>query len=224
MPHTTGQPVPPTATGPTLPVPPAPFTPPPTAAPGTAPATWRRPGPVVAVLLALALLGGALTLWWADRNDDPLDGRPRVDDHRAGVTYPVPEGWRRQRADQLIDAFSSGVTAPGKGSATVLASRGDAVADGERRSVAEHVAGQNAVFFFPDGSSDLTRSEATTVDGHPAHTVLRSVRDEGRRYQLRATLISLDAHRSALLLGVVDTGHQTDRRLVEGVFREARVR
>ncbi|WP_159401558.1 hypothetical protein [Streptomyces sp. NRRL F-5053] len=162
-------------------------------------------GVVGAVVFALA---GAVTLgrWLvAGEQRGPLADRPRVTDGRAGLSYPVPEGWTRSAPDDLVPAFTSSVTAGGRGGpgGLVAAGRSPAVSGERLRSAAERAARSNAAFFFPDGGSRPLSSHRTEVDGHRAHTVTLRTRDgRGGTGTLRLTLVSVDAAHAAFLLGV----------------------
>ncbi|PKW05723.1 hypothetical protein SAMN05428944_7248 [Streptomyces sp. 1222.5] len=173
----------------------------------------------MALLLAVAC--GAAALWPTRGGDsDPLAGRPRVTDTRAGLSYGVPDGWTHDPAkDQdLIDAFSSQITGRTHGAAattgaTVLAGRaGRPVSRADLRRTTEAAARSNAGFFFPDRPATLEESHSTVVDGRPAHTaVLRVTGDTGGRLEM--TLLTAPGGRTSFLLGVV-TG-EPDPALVE---------
>lgn len=178
---------------------------------------------LVVVVVVLAVVAAGLGTWWWTRDGDegPLAGRPRVTDARAGMSYGIPEGWERNdKKGDLIGAFTSSIASKGKGLAAsaaegneeegggvALAGRSGAVPESSLKSETERAARSNAEFFYPDGSSELKESEATTVDGRPAHTVALTVRDgEGGTAHLRMTLVSVDGGRSAFLLGIATPG------------------
>ncbi|WJV48428.1 hypothetical protein [Streptomyces flavofungini] len=209
------------------PVPPVPPTPPQPYAQypqQPQPARGRRGRAVpVVVAVVLAVLAAGLGTWWWTRDGDeaPLAGRPRVTDARAGLSYGIPEGWERNdKRGDLIGAFTSSIASKGKGlgdsaeegneeegGGLALAGRSGAVPASSLKTETERAARSNAEFFYPDGSSEVKESEATTVDGRPAHTVALAVRDgEGGTAHLRLTLVSVDGGRSAFLLGVATPG------------------
>ncbi|HZF89435.1 hypothetical protein [Streptomyces sp.] len=188
-----------------------------------------RRGPALAstliVTLVLALAGGGYAAWRTlHGEDEPLAGRPRVDDTTAGLSYAVPEGWQRGDGD-LISSFTSSLTHehPGaEGGSVVLAGRGDAVPRSELGPSAERWARSNAVFFHPEGRSAVTESEATTVDGRPAHTVTLKVTDgENGTGRLRMTLIAVSDDRTAFLLSVVQPATEAEKRTADLVLRSA---
>ncbi|MGK5732516.1 hypothetical protein [Streptomyces sp. URMC 124] len=229
-----------------LPAPPAPVPP---ARPGNQ--RMLVAGAVAALVLLLA--AGVAAGWWLTRDEDssPFAGRPRVTDGAAGLSYAIPEGWEHQEQGKLIGAFTSSVTkehagtGPGTGSAsgsgdstrgeggsTVLAGRAAAVPQPALQRQAERAARSNAVFFYPDGSSEVEESRAATVDGRPAHTVALRVRDgkrggtggpegSGGEGHLRLTLVSVDDSRSAFLLGIAQPGGPVEAREVDQVMESA---
>ncbi|GHC44647.1 hypothetical protein [Streptomyces flavofungini] len=187
---------------------------------------------LVVVVVVLAVVAAGLGAWWWTRDGDegPLAGRPRVTDARAGVSYGIPGGWERNNKEgDLIGAFTSSIASKGRGlgdsaeegnkeerGGLALAGRSGAVPESALQSETERAARSNAEFFYPDGSSEVKESEATTVGGRPAHTVALAVRDgEGGTAHLRMTLVSLDGGRSAFLLGIatpgLGTGPNADR-------------
>ncbi|MGX1131173.1 hypothetical protein RKD49_003363 [Streptomyces glaucescens] len=192
----------------------------------------RRPKPAVtvvsALVLALALAAGGFTLWRAthDGEDGPLAGRPRVEDTAAGLSYALPEGWKRSDGD-LIDSFTSSIThehTDGEGGSVVLAGRGGAVPDAGLKTYTERWARSNAEFFYPDGSSTVTRSEPITTDGRPAHTVALRVADqEGSTGHLRLTVITVDDTRTAFLLTVVQPATAPENETADAVLESAAV-
>ncbi|MFD9885215.1 hypothetical protein ACFWZT_27555 [Streptomyces alboflavus] len=210
-----------TSTPPMPPTPPQPYAPYPQP---PQPAGGRRGRTVpVVVAVVLAVLAAGLGTWWWTRDGDegPLAGRPRVTDARAGLSYGIPEGWERNdKKGDLIGAFTSSIASKGKGLADpaeegseeegggiVLAGRSGAVPESSLKVETEQAARSNAEFFYPDGSSEVKESEATTVDGRPAHTTALTVRDgEGGTAHLRLTLVSVDGTRSAFLLGIATPG------------------
>ncbi|MEU8827533.1 hypothetical protein [Streptomyces sp. NPDC048636] len=223
-PHDGTLPAPP-ATGPLPPHPPAP--------------PRNRRTTVAGVLVALLVLAaGAGTTWWLTRDEDgsPLAGRPRVTDRAAGLSYAVPQGWKRESKD-LIGAFTSSITrrpaedTAGTGGSTeddgsvVLAGRGGPVPHSTLRRRAEGAARSNAEFFYPDGSSTLKESRAVEVGGRPAHTVALAVRDAdgGTEKRLRLTLVSVRDDRSAFLLGVAQSPEKAARQEVDSVLENATV-
>ncbi|MCT2593178.1 hypothetical protein LHJ74_25280 [Streptomyces sp. N2-109] len=196
----------------------------------------RRAVVVGVVAVVLLLVAGSATGWWLMRDDEddaPLAGRPRVTDDAAGVSYGIPEGWKHQGQDDLIDAFTSSITpksADGAGGAddkevsVVLAGRSDAVPRSALKREAESAAKSNAGFFYPYGSSTVQESRKTTVSERPAHSVVLKVKDsEGGTGRLRLTLIAVDDQRSAFLLGVAHEGGPDQRRQVETVLQSASV-
>ncbi|KUJ36594.1 hypothetical protein ACZ90_70495 [Streptomyces albus subsp. albus] len=178
---------------------------------------------MVAGLLALALLlAGGATAWWLTRDEghSPLAGRPRVTDEKAGISYAIPEGWKRDKGG-LIDAFTSAIgksSSDGEG-VSVMAGRADGIPQSRLRYEAERAASSNAEFFCPDGKSTPQESKATTVSDRPAHTAVLKVThpDCGTLY-LRMTLVSVDDSHSAFLLGL--TG-QKGRQQVDMVLEDA---
>jgi hypothetical protein len=188
----------------------------------------RRPTLVITVVLVLALAAGAFALWRTthDGEDGPLAGRPRVEDATAGISYALPEGWKRSDGD-LIDSFTSSIThehADAEGGSVVLAGRGGAAPDGDLKTYTERWARSNAEFFYPDGKSSVTESEPTTTDGHPAHTVALKVADtEGPAGHLRLTVITIDDTRTAFLLTVVQPATAPENQTADAVLESAAV-
>ncbi|MFE1313946.1 hypothetical protein [Streptomyces sp. NPDC058755] len=184
----------------------------PAQAPQPAPRRPRRRLLVGAVALILVAACAVAAVWWSKgEEDDPLAGRPRVTDTRAGLSYAVPEGWKHDAAKDkdLIDAFSSTMSrtsgaASSSGGGTVLAGRaGQTVPRAELRRAAESAARSNAEFFYPDRPATLEESHATEVDSRPAHTAVLRIRngDDGTA-RLEMTLVTVDDERTAFLLAV----------------------
>ncbi|MFF5018894.1 hypothetical protein [Streptomyces sp. NPDC001165] len=171
----------------------------------------RRRLLVGAVALILVAACAVAAVWWSKgEENDPLAGRPRVTDTRAGLSYAVPEGWKHDAAKDkdLVDAFSSTMSrtsgAASSGGGTVLAGRaGQTVPRAELRRAAESAARSNAEFFYPDRPATLEESHATEVDGRPAHTAVLRIRngDDGTA-RLEMTLVTVDGERTAFLLAV----------------------
>ncbi|WP_172384427.1 hypothetical protein [Streptomyces sp. MNP-20] len=212
--------------------PPPPYAPrPPQASP---PGRSRRRG-IVAVVV-VALVGAGLGAWWWSKggDDDPLAGRPWETDLKAGVSYRLPEGWKRDKGD-LVDAFTSSIrtesAAEGQGEGgggerfgMVVTGRGGAVAEPDLKAQTERAARSNAEFFNPDGSAEQTESEATTVGGHPAHTVVLVMKGgEGGETRLRLTVISADAARSVFLMGMAKPGTGAEQEAADAVLKSAKV-
>ncbi|QIB45529.1 hypothetical protein [Streptomyces aureoverticillatus] len=193
----------------------------------------------IAAALVTALLAAGLGAWWWTRSgdEDPLAGRPRVTDAKTGLSYGIPEGWKRTdkgKKGGLIGAFTSSIGPSDKGEdegedeagpetgATVLAGRSAPVPEPALKSQTERAARSNAEFFFPDGSSKREESKATTVDGRPAHTVALAVKDgEGGTAHLRLTLITVDDKRTAFLLGIAMPGTSAEKQTVDDVLASA---
>ncbi|MFF4574550.1 hypothetical protein [Streptomyces sp. NPDC001410] len=183
----------------------------PAQAPQPAPRRPRRRLLVGAVALILVAACAVAAVWWSKgEENDPLAGRPRVTDTRAGLSYAVPEGWKHDAAKDkdLIDAFSSTMSrtsgAASSGGGTVLAGRaGQTVPRAELRRAAESAARSNAEFFYPDRPATLEESHATEVDSRPAHTAVLRIRngDDGTA-RLEMTLVTVDDERTAFLLAV----------------------
>ncbi|WP_190138926.1 hypothetical protein [Streptomyces longispororuber] len=220
---------PPTTPPPTMPTPPLVPPPPPPYAPTRSGRRWR--GAVVTAVIAAVVAAGLGTWWWM-RDDDPLAGRPRVTDTKAGLSYGIPEGWKHDGKKKLISAFTTGMTKKSHEDAYGKDTDGGFVAAGEAGRVPEAaLAGQteraarsNAVFFYPEGSSELKESKATTVDGHTAHTVALAVKDgEGGTAHLRLTLIITDENDTAFLLGLGTPGTGPEREEVDTVLSTATV-
>ncbi|MFD7303806.1 hypothetical protein ACFV83_23235 [Streptomyces pharetrae] len=192
------------------------------------PVTRRRPAllTTLVVTLVLALAGGGFVVWRTlnGGDDEPLAGRPRVEDRAAGLSYAVPEGWQRGDGD-LINSFTSSVTREhpgGQGGSIVAAGRGDGVPRAQLGAATERWARSNAVFFHPDGRSTVTESEATTVDGRPAHTVTLKVTDgENGTGHLRMTVVAVDDDRVAFLLAVVQPATGAEKRTADLVLSSA---
>lgn len=193
--------------------------------PPVPPRRCRRTAPVVVLVTALALLvGGAATAWWLtrDTDDSPFAGRPRVTDERAGLSYAIPEGWKKPEHKDLIDAFSS-VIGTEKGS-SVLAGPSDPVPEPELKLRTERAARSNAEFFFPDRAVRLEESRPTTVSGRPAHTVALTVSGEkDRAVHLRMTVVASGEGRAGFLLGLAMSGVPGDGREVDAVLESASV-
>ncbi|MFE0728248.1 hypothetical protein ACFW2X_08370 [Streptomyces antibioticus] len=155
----------------------------------------------------------------------PLEGRPRVSDAVAGVSYGVPEGWAAGDEEGLIPGFTSSVTRrmDAEGGSTVLAGKGEAVTRDGLRDRAESAARSNAEFFCPDGTSRVEESRAVEVGGRPAHTVVLRTTDKetGGEGHPRLTLVSVDASRSAFLLGVVHPAGTEEAREADAVVESA---
>ncbi|MFF4044855.1 hypothetical protein [Streptomyces sp. NPDC001816] len=183
----------------------------PAQAPQPAPRRPRRRLLVGAMALILVAACAVAAVWWSKgEENDPLAGRPRVTDTRAGLSYAVPEGWKHDAAKDkdLIDAFSSTMSrtsgAASSGGGTVLAGRaGQTVPRAQLRRAAESAARSNAEFFYPDRPATLEESHATEVDGRPAHTAVLRIRngDDGTA-RLEMTLVTVDGERTAFLLAV----------------------
>lgn len=200
----------------------------PAPAPGT-PRRYRRPlfaGAVVAFALVLAAAIG----WWltVGAGNPTLEGRPRVTDGRAGISYGIPEGWKRTKGD-MIDAFTSGISRRQRGvegGGVVSAGRGGPVPPSALRREAEKAARSNSEFFFPDRAPSTVRSEPTTVDRHRAHTVVLTTEDdEGRPGRLTFTLVArVRGGDCAFLEGVRQgTGARDEDDDVDAVVRSATV-
>ncbi|WP_225834386.1 hypothetical protein [Streptomyces sp. NK08204] len=161
-------------------------------------------------LVVAAVCAVAATWWTRSDGSGPLAGRPRVTDTRAGLSYAVPEGWKHDAAKDngLIGGFSSQISrtsgADSSSGATVLAGRaGRTVARADLRRATEAAARSNAEFFFPDRPATLVTSQATEVDGRPAHTaVLEISTDGGDSARLEMTLLTVRGERTSFLLGV----------------------
>ncbi|MFE5869101.1 hypothetical protein ACFQ6V_10665 [Streptomyces roseifaciens] len=227
-------------TTPHLAYPPAP----PAPAPAGRPGHRRKLAAGAAAALVLLLVAGIAAGWWLTREEDssPFAGRPRVTDSAAGLSYAIPEGWEHEEGKELIGAFTSSVTkehagtgtgsgASREGGSTVLAGRAAAMPQAALQQRAERAARSNAVFFYPEGSSEVAESRPTTVDGRPAHTVALRV-SEGKRGSavpegaggtghLRLTLIAVDDTRSAFLLGIAQPGGPVEAREVDQVMESA---
>ncbi|MGW2705924.1 hypothetical protein [Streptomyces sp. NPDC001340] len=183
----------------------------PAQAPQPAPRRPRRRLLVGALALILVAACAVAAVWWSKgEEDDPLAGRPRVTDTRAGLSYAVPEGWKHDAAKDkdLIDAFSSTMSrtsgAASSGGGTVLAGRaGQTVPRAQLRRAAESAARSNAEFFYPDRPATLEGSHATEVDGRPAHTAVLRIRNgNDGTARLEMTLVTVDGERTAFLLAV----------------------
>ncbi|MEU2223435.1 hypothetical protein [Streptomyces sp. NPDC018347] len=196
-----------TPTPATRPRPPAPG-PPPRPAPARPRSRWRPAAGLLALLLVAAGTAAAVR-WDHGGDDDPLAGRPRVTDGRAGLSYGVPEGWRHDTAEdgQLIGAFSSRISEVTAGSAetggTVLAGRaGQTVPRAGLGRATESAARSNAEFFFPDRPATLAESHATVLDGRPAHTAVLRIDGADGPARLRMTVVTVDGERTSFLLGI----------------------
>ncbi|GGW77135.1 hypothetical protein GCM10010503_63750 [Streptomyces lucensis JCM 4490] len=163
------------------------------------------------VALLVVVAAAAAARWTREEDADPLAGRPRVTDTRAGLTYGVPEGWRHDPVKDkgLIDAFTSQITSRTHGASTtsggtvVAGPAGRPVPRADLRRTTESAARSNAGFFFPDRPATLEESRATLVDGRPAHTaVLRVPGDDGGA-RLEMTLVNVDGGHTSFLLGLV---------------------
>ncbi|MFC5149973.1 hypothetical protein [Streptomyces aureoversilis] len=235
-------------TKPHLAFPPAP----PAPAPAGRPGHRRKLVTGAVAALVLLLVAGVAAGWWLTREEDssPFAGRPRVTDGAAGLSYAIPEGWEHEEGKKLIGAFTSSVTkehagtgtgtgsgtgsgtgASSEGGSTVLAGRAAAVPQAALQQQAERAARSNAVFFYPEGSSEVAESRPTTAGGRPAHTVALRV-SEGKRGSavpegaggtghLRLTLIAVDDSRSAFLLGIAQPGGPVEAREVDQVMESA---
>ncbi len=181
--------------------------------------------------MVVTLVGAGLGAWWWSRGGDeePLAGRPWETDLKAGVSYRLPEGWTRDKGD-LVNAFTSSIRtgAEGEGEDSgrygmVLTGRGGAVAESDLKAQTERAARSNAEFFNPDGSAEQTGSEATTVGGHPAHTVVLMMKGEDGETRLRLTVISADAGRSVFLMGLAKPGEGAEQEAADAVLKSAKV-
>lgn len=84
-------------------------------------------------------------------------------DAAAGLSYAVPEGWKRNDDKDLIKAFTSSIATKGHdghGGAVVLAGRGRPVEEPVLRQRTEAAARSNAEFFYPDGRSTAVLASA----------------------------------------------------------------
>lgn len=182
---------------------------------------------MVVLVVALVLVGGGVAGWWLmrDGDDAPLADRPRVTDDRAGLSYAIPGGWEESKKGDLIDAFSSSIGTKGESAedgGVVLAGQAGALAKSELKPEAERAARSNAQYFFPDGSSQVSESRATTVQDRPAHSVVLTVKDgEGGTSHLRLTLVSVTDERSGFLLGVAQPDGADTREEVDSVLESA---
>ncbi|OAR22770.1 hypothetical protein A8W25_24645 [Streptomyces sp. ERV7] len=164
--------------------------------------------------LVLVLVAGAV--WWLSRDEDtsPLAGRPRVTDSVAGLSYAVPEDWKRNDGKDLIQAFTSSITtkgSDGRGGAVVLAGRGRPVEESALKQRTETAARSNAEFFYPDGKSTVEESRATTVSGRAAYTVVLNAHDDsGRAGRMRLTIVAESGDQSGFLLGVTEAPESSD--------------
>ncbi|WKX71839.1 hypothetical protein [Streptomyces sp. XD-27] len=223
-PANTGYPQPyPPATGHPYPAPPSPE-----------PPRNRRAVVAGVVALVLVLIGGALTAWWLTRDEDgdapaarprvedssAPAARPRVKDEKAGISYAIPEGWKRDKGD-LIDAFTTAIGKKGSHGegASVMAGRTGGIPQPRLRYETERAASSNAEYFCPDSKTTPQETKATTVSGRPAHTAVLKVThpDCGTLY-LRMTVVSVDDSRSAFLLGL---SPQQGRDEVDAVLKDA---
>ncbi|MET9964615.1 hypothetical protein ABZZ80_01465 [Streptomyces sp. NPDC006356] len=194
----------------------------------------RRRGLVASVVTVLVLLlaSGGFVVWKTVYGDGggPLAGRPRVTDRAAGISYGIPEGWKRKEGD-LISAFTSVINeehADAKESGSVVfAGKGEGVTEGGLGAYTERWARSNGEFFFPYGSTSKEESRAITVDGRLAHTVVLNVTDsEAGPGRLRMTLIAVDGSRVAFLIGITSrpdetAGQETGLETVDAVLRSA---
>ncbi|MGW0769365.1 hypothetical protein [Streptomyces sp. NPDC002676] len=202
-------------------------------APQPAPPRWRRRLLIGLVALVVVAVCAVAANWWTqDGGSSPLAGRPRVTDTRAGLSYAVPEGWKHDAAKDkhLVDGFSSQMSrTSGAGSsdgATVLAGRaGQTVARADLRRATEEAARSNVEFFFPDRPATLATSQATEVDGQPAHTVvLRISTDDGGTAGLRMTVVTIHGERTSFLLGItMGTPDPSVTADIQAVVADARV-
>ncbi|MGA5319580.1 hypothetical protein ACPCIU_03990 [Streptomyces seoulensis] len=188
--------------------------------------TTRSPKtPAVRLWAGLAALGvtvacaGAALSWSGEE-----DGRPRVNDTLAGVSYAVPEGWRHDPAAdrQLLGAFSSRIsrasgTTPAEDATVLTGAAGRPVPGAELRRAAEGAARSNAAFFFPDAAPTLTESRRTELGGRPAHTVALDVPHDGGTARLELTVVAGDhpAFLLALASDAADTRVLADVHAVE---------
>ncbi|WHM40405.1 hypothetical protein [Streptomyces sp. BPTC-684] len=204
---------------------PSPLPPAPSHRPGRPRA--RRAWIVGAVSALVLVLAAGAAVWWLTRDEDssPLAGRPRVTDDSAGLSYAVPEGWKRNDGKDLIQAFTSSITTKGsggQGGAAVLAGRGRGIDESALRQRTETAARSNAEFFYPDGKSTVEESRATTVSGRPAYTVALNVHDDtGRAGRMRLTIVTQGGDRSAFLLGVTESPEPGDSAVVDAVLASA---
>ncbi|MFF8731879.1 hypothetical protein ACF073_36195 [Streptomyces sp. NPDC015171] len=199
--------------------------------PGPARSRRRLAAGVVAVLLVV--VGAAAAVRWTRGGDtDPLAGRPRVTDDRAGLSYAVPEGWKHDAAKDkgLIGAFSSQISkvAPAgaeEAGATVLAGpAGRTVPRADLGRMTESAARSNAEFFFPGRAATLEESHDTVLDGRPAHTAVLNVEGDEGSARLAMTVVTVPGERTSFLLGLstgtVDPAVAAD---IEAVLADATV-
>ncbi|WP_158718278.1 hypothetical protein [Streptomyces albus] len=225
-PPLSGQPHPPPRPG-IVPVPPPP--------PPVPPRARRTVRAALLTALVLLLAAGAGAAWWParGRQEAPLADRPRVTDTSAGLSYALPSGWVREDGDparrELPAAFTSRITTDprrgdGSGHGTVLGGRpGQVVPPSDLRVYAEAAARSHAEFFFPDRTAGPSESRATTVGGHPAHTVtlrVRGTREEGPA-RLRMILVTVDSDRTSFVLGIAAGGSPAGAQDVDAVLAGA---
>ncbi|MEW2160319.1 hypothetical protein AB0950_34380 [Streptomyces sp. NPDC007189] len=180
-------------------------------APQSPPPRSRRRSAVGLVAAPMVLVCAVVAVRSSGDGDSrPLEGRPRVTDTRAGLSYAVPEGWTHDPAKDkdLIDAFTSrigtaGSGGPGPGGGSVVAGRaGQPVARADLPRATETAARSNAEFFFPDRPASVEESRDTVVDGQPAHTTVLRVAGEEGTARVEMTLITVHGERTSFLLGV----------------------
>lgn len=181
--------------------------------------------------LVLVLAGGAAVTGWLSRDagGSALDGRPRITDDKAGLSYALPEGWEHADGEDLIPAFSSVISdaeretaGDDEDGATVLTGSAGAIPQSDLKRETERAARANAAFFFPNGSSTPQNSQPTTVSDRPAHTVVLRVEDgKGGIGHLRITIVSVDDERSAFLLGIALPAESSARERVDEVLESA---
>ena len=178
-----------------------------------------------ALVVALGLVGGTalvagVVAFAASRLNAP---GPALDvvDAAAGVSYPLPAGWRRGPVPP-VTGFTS--VASLDGSALVMARPGESVAVSGPKAATLELADLYGRLLLHGDTVDVVDDRPVTVAGYTGHSrALRASYTDvvNRPAYLRVTLLTKDG-RSVVLLGVAQPDAPGARTAIDGVIRGVR--